>query len=386
MVHSSGVQSPAAPIAAAADAASARPAASPIGHLLLVRIAVEGGASRAELARDLAPLFTHELSPADWKRLADTETGKLVAAGLAGEARGRLSATEAGAAAVSRSLAQPAGVRSWSEQRDTWLIAKALGLEGEPQAKLRALLRQDSLRGLIVQKAFGLPLKKNQPVAKLRAQLAMIALERAFGNKIKAGLGQRDALPAKAGRLLAGQLSRTPRDFGTDARLVAELAAEHVGAKDSDTDSLRAGLLKALGTRTLRAAVAAGRPSTAMAAPTGIPTAANDALPKAAPSAPARPGLAEFSARVKRAAGQRAEGWPGNRKAFISKVWAAIRESEPQWGLSEIEFKCMLAEAHRAGHVVLANADLKDKKSLADIESSSVLYKNTVWHFVRVEE
>ncbi len=59
-----------------------------------------------------------------------------------------------------------------------------------------------------------------------------------------------------------------------------------------------------------------------------------------------------------------AEGWPGNRKAFISHVWNAIRDSEPQWGISEIEFKCMLAEAHRAGRIVLANADLKDKKNL----------------------
>ena len=36
--------------------------------------------------------------------------------------------------------------------------------------------------------------------------------------------------------------------------------------------------------------------------------------------------------------------------------------------------------------VVLANADLKDKKSMKDLESSAVPYKNTVWHFVRVEE
>ena len=33
-----------------------------------------------------------------------------------------------------------------------------------------------------------------------------------------------------------------------------------------------------------------------------------------------------------------------------------------------------------------ANADLKDKKSIKELESSAVPYKNTVWHFVRVEE
>ena len=46
----------------------------------------------------------------------------------------------------------------------------------------------------------------------------------------------------------------------------------------------------------------------------------------------------------------------------------------------------MLAEAHRLGALVLANADLKDKKNMAAIESSAVPYKNTVWHFVRVDE
>jgi hypothetical protein len=67
-------------------------------------------------------------------------------------------------------------------------------------------------------------------------------------------------------------------------------------------------------------------------------------------------------------------------------VWHAIRTLEPRWDLSEIEFKCMLAEAHRVGQVVLANADLKSKTNIKEIESSAVLYKNTVWHFVRVED
>ena len=104
------------------------------------------------------------------------------------------------------------------------------------------------------------------------------------------------------------------------------------------------------------------------------------------PPAPHRPDIAEFSEAVKRAAMKRAEGWAGSRKAYISHVWDAIQSTETQWGLSEIEFKCMLAEAHRLGAVVLANADLKDKKSMKDLESSAVPYKNTVWHFVRVED
>ena len=81
----------------------------------------------------------------------------------------------------------------------------------------------------------------------------------------------------------------------------------------------------------------------------------------------------------------KAQGWPGNRKAYISHVWQTIRETRAEWGLSEIEFKCMLAEAHRAGSLALANADLKDNSSIKDLQDSAVVYKNTIFHFVRVD-
>lgn len=372
------------PSAATSARAAPRPP-GPISQLLVTRIAAEGGVTRAELARDLAPLFTQKLSPADWKRMAEVQAGLLVAAGLVVEARGRLALSDDGLAVAAKYLGATAVSRPWPELRDVWLTAKALGLDGEPASKLKALLRQDSLRGLIVQKAFGLPLKKNQPAAKLRALLALIALERAFGNKVKAGFGPRDALPAKAGRLLACQLLKAPREFGTDARLIAELAAEHAGAKDADADSLRLGLLQGLGARAL-AVLESERSAPVVSAQRVVPIPANDQLPPATAPPSARPDLGEFTRKIQAAAAANAEGWPGNRKAFISRVWQAIRQSESQWGISEIEFKCMLAEAHRAGRITLANADLKDKKNLQELERSAVLYKNAVWHFVRVEE
>src|SRR4029079_13269143 len=101
---------------------------------------------------------------------------------------------------------------------------------------------------------------------------------------------------------------------------------------------------------------------------------------------PQRPGLAQFSAGVLNTARTCAEGWPGARKAFISKVWDAIRTSYPEWGLSEIEFKDMLSGAHRAGQLVLAGADLKNKQHIKEFEDSAILDKNTVWHYVRVED
>lgn len=373
-----------------------RGGASATGHLILVRLAAAGGATRAAVAADLAPLFTHKLSPADWRRLAEKEIGQLIARGLAAETKSRLSPTDAGAAAAALYLGQKAWEpKPWTELRDIALVAKGLGLEKETAARLKPLARVEGLRTLIVQKAFGLSVKKNAPPTKLRAQLAVVALERAFGNRVKAGFGKGSALSAKAGRLLAGQLSKSPRAFSTDAKLIAELAAEHAGAKDATLEGLRIGILRGLGARALEAGAAeaatpeAERPvmPVVVAAPAALRPAANDPVPVAeAPPQLARPDLPGFARAVKEAAAARAEGWPGSRKAYISHVWDAIRLRHPSWQLSEIEFKCMLAEAHRAGALVLANADLKDKRSMQDLESSAVPYKNTVWHFVRVEE
>ena len=72
-------------------------------------------------------------------------------------------------------------------------------------------------------------------------------------------------------------------------------------------------------------------------------------------------------------------------KAYISRVWRTVREKRPEWGLSEIEFKCMLAEAHRSGQLNLANADLKDESNIKDVQDSAVIYRNAVFHFIRVD-
>ena len=106
----------------------------------------------------------------------------------------------------------------------------------------------------------------------------------------------------------------------------------------------------------------------------------------AAPQAPARPDFAGFVKAVRALSNSLAEGWPGNRKAFVSKVWRAVQERHAHWGISEVEFKGMLAEAHRAGQLVLANADLKDSRFIADIQASAIAYKNAVFHYVRVDD
>jgi hypothetical protein len=275
------------------------------------------------------------------------------------------------------------------------LPARALGLGAPTPHMMRALSRPDGLRTLILQSAFGLPVKPTQSISKVRAELAVIALERAFGNRLKSQLRTSGGLNAKAGRLLAAQLSRRVQDHGSDGRLVAALAAEQVGAAQSDYDTVKLALLRGWLSRELDGgAKPRSSPATAAPAPAArpepqaLPRAANDLSPLTGlPELPAaRPDMAAFVVEVKAAARARAEGWPGNRKAFISQVWQQLKADRPDWGVSEIEFKVMLTEAHRGGHVVLATADLKDKRAMAELEQSAVRYKNTVWHFVRVED
>jgi hypothetical protein len=373
-------------LSAKAQAAPAGGAASTVDDLILARIACGGGATRAQIVRDLGPLMSARLSTALWKTAADTALTRLMMGGQVRDARGRLRLTDQGEAVVARYFSEKeAHARTWSDQRDTWLIAKALGVDASKPALRSALSRTDGLSALVVQHAFGLSVRQALSPSKLRAALALVALERAFGGNVKEGLGKGTALSAKAGRVLAGQLLQKPRELPTDTRLIAALCTDEAGIPRFDVDALRLAVLRKLASS--EALVATPRDAKPALRPVReSPPAAPTSLTPQAELAPQRPGLAQFSAGVLSAARMRAEGWPGARKAFISRVWDAIRSSHPEWGLSEIEFKDMLAGAHRAGQLVLTGADLKNKQNIKEFEDSAILYKNTVWHYVRVED
>lgn len=364
-------------------------ATSAIGLLVLARAASEHGATQAEIVRDLAPYVSHKLAPAAWRETVSRTIAAFTAQGLAGVTRNRVELTSTGREAVQRELGGKPLPRGWSEIRDIRLIARALGLDGETVSRLKRLAKPDGLRAAILQRAYGLKIRGVPSPARLRQALAVVALERAFGNTLKGSIGQRTGLSAKAGRLLAGQLSHRPRDFGTDSRLIAALAAEQVGAFQTDADALRTAILRNFVSQSLSPADTAQalspKPANDQGTAPVMHVATTATGPRPRPAAANRPDLNGFAEVVRKAASARAEGWPGNRKAYISHVWRDIQADHPEWGLTEIEFKAMLAEAHRTGHIVLANADLKDKRSLKELQDSAVAYKNTVWHFIRVE-
>jgi len=364
---------------------------SSLDDLLLARLAV-GDATRAEIQRDLSPLLEGSPLANDEKITVEQGlTSLAVRKLLQSEGRGRWKLTDSGRAEALKCLAVTGNLPTdWGHVRNVRLVALALGLGPLSAQRARALNRPDGLRAAVLQQAFGLPRKAIASPARLRSQLAVVALQRAFGNTMKSGLGAGDGLSPKAGRLLAGQLARQPRDFGTDSRLVTALAAEAVGATRPDIDGLRLAILRRwVGRRDGVVETAVAPPAEVSGtAPSARRTATQPPVKPAAqkPPAASRPDLAGFAAAVQNAAKSRAHGWPGSYKAYVSHVWEALSAAHPEWGISEVEFKGMLAEAHRTGHVRLANADLKDRAHLAEIQRSAIVYKNTVWHLVRVED
>ena len=374
--------------------------AAGIGALILLRLSA-GDATRADLQRDLKAYQPSGAAQA--KAVIEREVEQLVSTGLASRTGSRITLCEVGQAAVAKLLHGATACSPWIALRDGPLTLLALGADPADAKLAKSLQSADALRALIVQSAFGLDMDRALTLGKLRTVLALRALERAFGGQIKTALGTGVGLAPKPSRLLAAQLTRKPKDYGSDGKLVAALAAEHFGTTNADPDTLRTHLIRRWAEQVQLPAFAISNAATAAssgAEPSAMPSLdhlapaaivqappANDRGPAAeAPALAARPDLPGFVRAVSWAAAKRADGWPGNRKAFICHVFDEVRAAHSGWGLSEIEFKGMLAEAHRIGGVTLANADLKDKRFIQEFEKSAIQYKNTVWHFVRVEE
>lgn len=350
--------------------------------IVLARIACEEGASRPELARELAAY----VSGVAGRVAIDTELAQLVRAGYAIETRARFTASAAGLACLLGELSLKVLPKTWAELRDIRLVARALGMDGQGAARIKVLADADLLRVEILAQLHGLKLRGPVSAAKVRAGLALVALERAFGNKIKSELASSADFNAKTARVLAGQLLHKPRDAGTDKRLVALLAAEAVGSGKPDGDALRAALLRRLAGTPAEAPKPAARKVVAAEAAAAVQPVTSHEPVTPRPSAATRPDLAGFVKIVQTLAGQQSDGWPGNRKAMVSRVFTALASGYAGWGLTLVEFKAMLAECHRTGHLVLATADLKDKSQLDALRDSAISYKNTVWHLIRVED
>lgn len=357
--------------------------------MVLLRLAAAGKAvARDAIAKEFAPLAAHLVPADEWTALIERDLAALADAGLAIVKTVGVETTEAGLKRAAIVLGgRGAFPKSWPEARDVRLVAKALGLESEAPAKLKKLAKPDGLRAAILIKTFDLKIRGAASPVRLRTALAKVALARAFGQDEGGVEDGKTGLSAKDGRSLASRLGREPAKYRTDARLIAGLVADIVGAAKVDMSALQTAIFRRYLTKGDAPPPAQPKRKLKIVAKATVPatTSAPQVSRSSLPQQQARPSLDLFVSDVLRMAAMSAEGFAGNRKTFISRLWRSIMTERAHWGLSEVEFKCMLTEAHRLGQLVLANADLRDDRNLEDVQKSAVSYRNAVFHYVRVD-
>jgi len=367
-----------------------------LGLLVMVRLGGQSGATKTELIRDLGPIISHRLSQRQWREVGDAMLIALCQNGFADKRGQRFVLSATGREAADGFLGRTGeSLKPWNEIRHGRLMAAAIGLKSPGPQRLAAIETAEGLRALLILLHFGLPTRPVPTPAKLRTALAGIALKQAFGTSLNGGIGDGSGLSAHAGRELAAQLLDKPRSYPSDTKLIASLAAQIAGTRQDDLESLRTAILRRFVEP--RKAVATGPTSTDRARPAGPGRDAGPAMAGVAPSGNEevqgagtvtaganRPSLNDFAQVVQRAAASCAEGWPGNYKAYISRVWPALKALRPDWDLSEIEYKCLLAEAHLTGLIELAGVDLKASADAGELQASEITYKNTTWHQIRL--
>ncbi len=364
--------------------------------LVLARAAASHGPVKvAEIARDLTALCPQRPGSPELRAAIDRVALKLLVGGELANDGYRCRIVEAGRVRLARVLGVTAEAlpADWATMRDRALLPFVLGIALDSTIVGKGLATAESLQAAILVSAFALPVKGRLNPVRLRAALAVAALERSFGDDIGTAFGTGKDLPAKAARLLASRLLAVPRAFASDGRLIAAVAAEQVQATKSDIASLRAAIMSTfLWGAPVRTAPEAQPKAAREQSPVSLPSASPQTMPLHARAGmagpqlrPLPPDITGFATAVLDAAGPTADGWPGNRKALICDAWKAFAARRPDWRLSEDDFKALLVEAHRTGRLALATADLKDPKRLAELQASQITYKNTVWHFVRVD-
>ena len=367
--------------------------------LLSVYAGGDSGRLSSELRRDLYPIVSHQLSPAEWRAGLDDVLTELLDRGTV-ELRNtkRLWLSKDGLAKLKSIVGGrlPKGL-TWTKLKNSVLVARALGKSPAKALDAQPVEHASDLRKAILEKAFKLRLKERNGVAEIRRQLAEKA-----GGKPADGKGRKlgrmhlgakraahpDLFTAEAApiaakkdrdRGIAARFLKSGRTPQTDGALITKLAAEQVGAVQTDVTALRLALLRRL--------LIEESPETLP--PTSAEKAALAQAKTVAPPPPIQkqksPDLAEFARVTGSIARERAEGWAGNRRAFISHVWTSVSVKHPNWGLDMPGFKTLLVDAHRQGLLSLTNADMREKDQLPELELSAVEHMNSVWHYIRVE-
>ena len=181
--------------------------------------------------------------------------------------------------------------------------------------------------------------------------------------------------------MMGAKLLKSRHVVESDGELLACLAAEAVGAMNESAAELRQMLFRQLITSRESSPLAGdneGHVTSNHLQATGEPNP-NGTI-EAAP-----PPLALFTSEVNHRRGNRRRLAGQPPRLYFSCLAGPARKIPPlapQRGAVQE----MILSAHRSGQLRLAIADLRDKTNLDDVTQSRIAYKNSEWHFIRVED
>lgn len=323
---------------------------SRVGELALVWLVTraEGKGARSDLARALKPFVDHRWSSGEWSTRLEAFLARLGQEGLVQQnARKGLALTPEGRARALAVLGMerlPKG-STWKQLKQTHLVALALGL-APSSANMARLGRAEGLRAVLVQKQLGLPAPGSQSLAQVRDALCW----RQLGVET-----DKPFTLAAVQSVLLGRALQATRELAP-AQALQQLAARSVGARRTDTESLRLAALRAW-------AFASEQPTPASPMP---PEAAEE-------------GLHAFAERVLRIARGATAGRFGEDRVFISHVW---RSMQGPAGLDEQTFKGRLLEANQKRLLSLSRADMVELMDPAELAASEIKHLGATFHFI----
>jgi len=334
---------------------------SRVGELALAWLLTreDGKAARSDLARALKPLADSRWSSSEWSARLEEMLARLVQDGLVQQnARKGLTLLREGRARALAVLGVerlPKGT-TWKQLKRTHLVALALGLPPS-SANLARLGRADGMRAVLVQKQLGLSAPGTQSLTQVRDALCW--------RQLGVETDKPFTLAAVQSVLLSRALQAT-REVAP-AQALHQLAARSVGARRTDTESLRLAALRAW---------ALPHPERAQASPVSqeVPSESRD--PGAAH--PSQEGLHAFAGRVLQVARGAAAGRFGDDRVFISHVWRAMQAQ----GLDEQSFKRRLIEANQKRLLSLSRADMVELMDPAELAASEIQHLGATFHFI----
>ncbi len=341
------------------------------------------GETEVQLRKDLHPLVMQKMSAVEWR----TNLGQIIVALVDQEfirpVRANAYMTTENCPERAANFLQTSRLPKapWHEIRDGHLIALALGLTPTSHLVSR-LVSAEGLRSAVLTGHFNLPYDiATVTVEQLRFGLAKTAQDQGLTSGIRTTLIEKSDLSQKEAVMMGAKLLKSGHVVESDGELMACLAQEIVGAVNESAAELRQMLFRQLISSKESSEVMANVHNGEQA---GALTGA--ALGTRQGNSEPIPPLPEFTHLVLKIAQDIAIGWPGNKRAFISHIWRDLSASFPFWGINEDEYKEMILNAHRAGLLRLAIADLRDKTNVEDVAQSCITYKNSEWHFVRVDD